>query len=157
VPTAGDVTGLDIATFVVALLALIMSGTLAVIRIWEAFLRQSEWDVHFDWIEHAGPRILTFTIANIGSRKYGVREIRFGAAETPSSAGWTPQQQVRARLPLLLDEGEIYETFYVVTNPTSTDEFEVKLREGRIVWCAIVDSRRRETLHSIGPPANDAR
>jgi len=149
---AAAVTSLDVATFVVAVLALITSGTLALIRVWEMFLRRSKWDVHFDWIQHAGPSVLTFTIANIGSRKYGVREIRFGAPDTPPNEGWTPQRQVRDRLPLLLDEGEISAAFYLETDPTSTDEFAVKLREGRIEWCAIVDSRRRKTLYAVSPP-----
>ncbi|MBA3430327.1 MAG: hypothetical protein H0U16_02445 [Actinobacteria bacterium] len=149
---SGVISGLDVATLVVAVLALITSTTLAAIRIWETFLRRSKWDVHVDWIEHAGPPILTFTIANIGSRKYGVREIRFGASDTPAKEGWTPVKAVRARLPLLLEEGEISEAFYIATNLASTDEFDVKLREGRISWCAIVDSRRRETLYQVRPP-----
>lgn len=146
------ISALDIATLVVAVSALLVSAILAAIRIWEAFLRRSSWDVHFDWIERPGAPILTFTIANVGSRKYGIREIRFGASDTPTDEGWTPQDAVRARLPLLLDEGEISEAFHIAINPRLMGEFDVKLREGRITWCVIVDSRRRETCYGVPPP-----
>ncbi len=145
--------GLSIAAFVVALLALAVSALVAGLRVWELFLARPKWDLTVDWIEHQGAPILRFTIANIGARKFGVREIRFGKAETPSAQGWFPKAAVLDRLPLLLEPGEISSAFYVQTVPGSSDAFDIALAEQQIAWCVIVDAVGRETFKPIAKRA----
>lgn len=123
-PPATETTGLDIATFVVALIALIASLTLASIRIWEVALRRSRWDLKFDWIHGRRPERLRFTVANIGTRTYGIREIRFGTSDTPKDAGWMPQAAVLDKLPLLIEEGEISDAFYIQVPAKPTHDFD---------------------------------
>ena len=142
-------TGLQVASFVLAAVALGTSFLLAGVRIWEAFLRRSKWSVRFDWIHHQGDPILRFTVANVGTRKYGLREIRFGTDETPKEEGWTRNRAVMERLPLLLDEGEISKAFFLETGPQWTEAFDQHLADGEITKCMVVDARDRITVHPV--------
>lgn len=154
--SGSETTDLDVATFVIAAVALGTSLTLAAIRVWEAFLRRSKWKVRFDWIQSAtDPATLRFTVANVGTRKYGIREIRFGTDETPETQGWTRRHAIMDKLPLLLDEGEISPAFDLETGPTWTSAFDTHLAEGRVTRCMVVDARDRISVHPVPARASD--
>lgn len=145
-------SGLGVASFVVGIVALLTSLALAGIRIWEAFLRRSRWKVRFDWIYHQGDPILRFTVSNIGTRKYGIREIRFGTSDMPETKGWTRNRAIMEKMPLLLDEGEISNAFFLETGPQWTGEFDRNLAKGRITRCMVVDARDRISVYPVPKP-----
>jgi hypothetical protein len=149
---AAKTTGLDWASFGVALAAFVVSCSLAGIRVWEAWGRRSKWRLHFDWIHSAQSLALSFTVANIGTRRYGIREIRFGTPETPKAEGWLPSGAVRDNLPLMLDEGEISNIFTIESTPSATHDFDRILSEGGLRKCMVEDARGRVGVHHIPAP-----
>ncbi len=136
--------GLGIAGFCISL-------GLAGLKLWETFLRTSKFEAKFDWLDHAGPPILTFVVMNTGFKKDGIREMRL-ATDDDDDGGWTPFNAIFKQLPLMLDVDEISTRFALQTVPNSTDRGDQELATGRVTKLIIENSRGRRTVVSVPPP-----
>ncbi len=144
---------MDSATFVMAAIALGISGILAAVKIWETFLSRSRFYVNCDWYEAKGtaPPLLHFTVANVGWRKDSIREIRLATADSLDDMGYLVRSDIMDKLPAALDVGEISEPFELHPPSVGGNEFQTALREGRVTKLIVVNSREQISTFPIPP------
>src|SRR3954465_814473 len=118
---------MEMSAFVLALIGVLISGTLAAIKIWETFLSQSDFNVNFDWIDREAPNEfeLRFTIANVGHRPDGVRE----GSVSPAGGGFHGDE-IGDRFPVTLAPAEISAAFTLSLDYEREDEPQAVIRDG---------------------------
>ncbi len=144
---AGIHGGADRYAPVLGVVGFFLALGLGLFEVWKTLWRKSKFDIHIDWIQHAGGLIFSLVVANIGQKKDSVLEIRLQAEETPPGLGWFPFIQ---SLPVVLDVDVASSRFGVETN--SSGELPALLRKGKIIRAVVVYARRDETTCEVGPP-----
>jgi hypothetical protein len=90
------------ATLLIAALGLVISVTLAGVKIWETFLSRSRFDVVCDWFDASETELeLQFTVANTGHRPDSLRAIAVVGEDGESYRS----VQITQMLPVLLQPG----------------------------------------------------
>ncbi len=124
----------------------VISFGLAVIRVWETFLRRGRFRLTFVWDlgeegGQGGPW-LTFQIANVGHAPASVQSILFRAKNDTGSGGWAPATLTQD-LPLLLNVEEVSQTFR-----TEAKFGQAALTSGTFVL-EVLDGRGRQSVYPI--------
>jgi hypothetical protein len=138
---------METSALVLAIIGLGISGTLALIKIWEAFLSQAKLDVEFDWIEQPKEFELRVTVANLGHRKDGIRALSIVAAGNPFQ-----RNEIRALLPSPLNPRELASFTWTVDRDDVDEEPRLSMKNGD-AELSVIDIRKRELRFKI--PALD--
>lgn len=132
-------TGLQIATFGLALLGFLVSAILAVVKIWETFFQRSRLQVEQDWIEDRnGEKALWLTVANTGYKREGIREIRFRTAAMVAGSGML-SADVHNALPIMLEPADISCRLEIAA--FGTNDLSVALKADKVRLLDVVDTR----------------
>lgn len=137
---------METSAFVLAIVGLVISGTLALIKIWETFLSQAKLDVEFDWIEQPKEFELRVTVANLGHRKDGIRALSIVAADNVFQ-----RNEIRDLLPSPLNPRELA-SFTWMVDRDDDDEPRLSMKNGD-AELSVIDIRKRELRFKI--PALD--
>lgn len=102
---------MDVLTITLAVLAFLVSATLAAVKLWETFWARARFVFDCLWLDEGSDHHLTlqFTIANVGHRPDGIRAI---TVRTPHSQDTIPNS-VAGHLPILLHPRQISPVFRI--------------------------------------------
>jgi hypothetical protein len=143
-------TGLQIATFVIAVVALLISTGLAGLKVWETFFQRPRFKARLDWI--TGPLhepILQWSITNVGRARGSVREIRLRTADMPQDKGWSKAHAIMDHLPVTLEPGETSQLFRIQLDPAEPHAFDRALVSGDIRLLDVVDGSDQITSFAV--------
>jgi hypothetical protein len=138
------------ATLVIAALGLVISVTLAGVKIWETFLSPSRFDVVCDWFDASEIELeLQFTVANTGHRPNSIRAIAVVSEDGESYRS----AQITQMLPVLLQPGEVSPRFVIVvrTDVAYYPGTSLFVGKGSLV---ITDSRGQNHAFPVENPYN---